>query len=220
MSIKLWSDGHRGAFAHCVEKKSENIKTGDMLQVAILSVREKPTDTRKMGKHHINCGICPLEKLCYVNVIVYNSVWQHARKGVLPQLKKPVRFGSFGDPAFLPLALIDEIKTKTTGHTGYTHQWANNIDPHYKQTLMASVDGVDGNTREQAKDSGYRTFRILKAGEKTAPGEIICPNSTHGVQCADCLLCDGANGKKDIAIAVHGPPVTRAQWNKKEEVTP
>ena len=91
---------------------------------------------------------------------------------------------------------------------------------------MASVESIED--AKKAHAMGWRTFRVLQgvpakkrrkgtpeqnAAMKAAaiavaksllmPGEILCPNYTVDVQCSDCGLCDGANGKKSIAIPAH-----------------
>jgi hypothetical protein len=67
---------------------------------------------------------------------------------------------------------------------------------------MASVDSME--EQQTATAAGWRTFRVardLAAG----PKEIVCPNTTAGVQCADCGLCRGTAVKaKSILIEVHG----------------
>tara|TARA_R100001594_G_C4036505_1_gene262289 strand:- start:742 stop:1395 length:654 start_codon:yes stop_codon:yes gene_type:complete len=217
MSLKVWSNGHIGAFLHCHDKPSANIKTGDMAQLAILAIRYLPTDLLKKGMDYLICGLCALKggKGCYVNPVVYNSIWRHAKKGKMPKLNKPIRLGSYGDPGLLPLKVLKQAIDKAKGRwTGYTHQWSD-IDPSYAQYLMASIDGIDGKTRQQAKAKGYRTFRILGPDDNLEQGEILCPNFTHDVQCRDCLLCSGTEGrgKTDIAIPVHGAPNKIKLWN-------
>ena len=124
-------------------------------------------------------------------------------------MDKPLRLGAYGDPAFIPLEKLEQLTSSAPSYTGYTHQW-HNVDADYARYNMASIDHLNearGITRERAKDLGYRTFRILKENEELDAGEIMCPNYTHGVQCAKCGLCAGTSrGSKDIAIRGHGAP--------------
>jgi len=207
---KIWTDGTVQAIMSNIRTPSANQKTGDMAQVTIIDANKKPTQAIKDRTDHTYCGDCPLRsgKGCYVNPVPYNSVYKAvdgAPVSDVPVLNKPVRYGAYGDPAYIPLERLDAWTDRIPAHTGYTHQW-HRIDADYRRFFMASIDGISDRTREQAKDLGYRTFRILKPGETTAPGEIICPNYTTGIQCRDCKLCAGtASGAKDIAIPVHGP---------------
>ena len=212
--MKIWSDGWRMATLSCLDTKSANAKTGDMIQLSVLPVRETATDSIKGKRDHIQCGDCPLKASlggpCYVNPVSYNAPQKKnasSKVQAVPELNKPLRFGAYGDPGFIPLDKLRELAEAAPGHAGYTHQW-HKIDKGYSALLMASIDHVDnGQTREKAKDLGYRTFRILANGDKLAKNEIICPNTTKGVQCADCLLCAGTSkGAKDIAIIGHGSP--------------
>ena len=209
-TLKVWTDGNIQAIMSNIRTPSANQKTGDMVQVTIIDADKKPTQAIKDRTDSTYCGDCPLRSGvgCYVNPVPYNSVYKAvdgANVAPVPDINKPVRYGAYGDPAFIPLDKLDTWSHRIPAHTGYTHQW-HKVDRDYSRYFMASIDGISDRTREEAKDLGYRTFRILKPGETTAPGEIICPNYTTGVQCRDCKLCAGtASGGKDIAIPVHGP---------------
>lgn len=212
--MKIWSDGHRMATLSCISTKSANAKTGDMVQLSVLPVRETATSAIKNKRDSLICGDCPLKASlggpCYVNPVSYNAPQKKNAKSkveVPKELNKPLRLGAYGDPAFVPLDTLEDVTSKAQGYTGYTHQW-HKIDSKYSKYLMASIDHVDnGQTKAKAKALGYRTFRILTANDTLDENEILCPNSTHGIQCADCLLCAGTSkGAKDIAIMGHGAP--------------
>ena len=217
-SIKVYQDSERFA---TLTHKSSNIKTGNMEQLTILPWIS-PEQAVKLGLDSAVCGDCAFSGkanggtgLCYVNTgQAPRAVWsvtKDAEVEAIPASYKPIRLGAYGDPAFLPLALL---KTLTNGrkHTGYTHQWET-CDKGYSSVLMASIDdqtaGRKGLTaaqlRQQAKAKGYRTFRAIRDAAEMLPGEIMCPNTTKGIQCADCGLCNGASGAKDIVIQIHGP---------------
>lgn len=117
-----------------------------------------------------------------------------------------VRFGEYGDPAFIPLATLARIARVASGTIGYTHQWTY-CDPRYSQYLMASVE-----TEEEAAAAhalGYRYFRVSKTGE-LGPREFSCPASDeqrHRLSCGECVACDGtARGAKraNPVIIEHG----------------
>ncbi len=123
----------------------------------------------------------------------------------------PVRYGAYGDPAMLPgwiVKLVHDSALKATQgkrvHTAYTHQPHRGWAGHLKTLAMASVNNAcDG---EIYRALGWRTFRVTEKPE-AAPGEIICPNFTKGIQCIACGLCDGVRGtndnRKSITIPKH-----------------
>jgi hypothetical protein len=117
-----------------------------------------------------------------------------------------VRFGEYGDPAFIPLRTLARIARVASGTIGYTHQWAYR-DPRYEQYLMASVE-----TEEEAAAAvahGYRYFRASPTGE-LGPREFACPASDeqeHRLSCSECVACDGtARGPRraNPVIIMHG----------------
>ena len=205
---------------------SSNPKTGNMLQAAILPRRVDPFTAVQTGADKAVCGDCPLRPIlarmaksvrCYVRTAQFPlAVWRAVRgKRVKPLSalnltqgkrnrraeNKPVRLGAYGDPVLIPLPMLEEL-TADRKRTGYTHQWRT-CDPAYRRYLMASCetaeDVIDANKR------GWRTFRtVASADSQLMPDEILCPNYTHKVTCADCGLCNGAGKAKNIAIPVHG----------------
>jgi hypothetical protein len=204
-----------------ITEKSTNRKIGDMAQVSVLVDSISPIEALQ-GKDSKICGDCPLRPSkqggCYVTVARFaQAVWRSV-KGLDAvttwATTKPVRLGAYGDPAMLPIKLLAKL-TQGRKHTGYTHQWRK-VAPTYARYLMASIDKLSGNVDtqiKQAKAKGYRYFRVSDDGQDLRKGEILCPNYSHGVSCADCLLCDGSHGKKDkrknIVIPVHGSSVKK-----------
>ena len=202
----------------CLNRASENTKTGAMSQLYMLTTSH-PVQAQKTGAQKRVCGDCALlDKVCYVqrgkgSAALWKAIQGQAVEQV-PDLPFPVRLGADGDPAYCPPEIIEEIVEKAPGHTGYTHQWHKSAN--LQGSCMASIDGLTAKKRgvspaklrQQARGLGYRTFRVLGPGEKLLKNEIMCPNYTHGVQCADCLLCSGKKGpedrRKDIAILGHG----------------
>lgn len=193
---------------------SANRKTGDMAQLQILARHESPTAAIESGTDSVVCGDCPLRKtngkrVCYVNVAhAPLAVWKAVRRAPVTSAvkakarlaRKGIRLGAYGDPAFLPLPLLETL-TDGRVSTGYTHQWTT-ADRRYSRHLMASVETLE--QRTQAKAKGYRTFRVVADLSAIADGEILCPNYTQGINCADCGLCNGAGKAKDIVILAHG----------------
>lgn len=204
---------------------SDNRKTGDMLQVWILAEGMSPVDLVRSGEDSLICGDCVHagkfdERACYVNVAQGpNSVWNAYQRGRYPFLPvsryadvfngRMVRFGAYGDPAFIPLDVLRWVAWHSDGWTGYTHQWR--VRPDLRPYLMASVDSKA--EYWDAKWDGWRTFRVQQNGaDWTTKNEILCPASDEmgrRTQCADCGLCNGvryrpADPRKDIAIRAHG----------------
>ena len=232
-SHKVWQSNAVFAAVTGFERKSSNKKTGDMLQMTILSPNVDPLTAKRNGADGAYCGegerACPLHDVCYViEAQMPLQVWQKV-KDCKPELEKvassskPIRLGAYGDHGFVPLELLDTV-TEDRGHTGYSHQWRF-VSEDYRQYVMASVESEDG--RKDAKKKGYRTFRVLAnwtkkdlerrwttKGEQPTKGEVMCPNFTKGTQCKDCLLCSGTKDKqgnwksvsrvKDICIPAHG----------------
>lgn len=204
---------------------SLNAKTGPMAQVAVLDAEAMPTEVYKNADaQEAMCGKCPLLGPCYVNRIPYNATWRACAGVEVQPLKynrlRSVRLGSLGDPALLPLPLLDTLAAKIGKWTGYTHQWMHTRAHESSAYLMASVDApteAQGHTYEKAKDLGFRTYRILTPGEELKKGEIMCPYTTRGTQCIDCGLCSGSAGKGlvDIATPAGGAPNRKHLLNGK-----
>lgn len=199
---------------------SKNAKTGDVIQIWTLYKHLKPTDASLKGLDVYNCGNCKhrhfLKGACYVNLgYAPNAIWNTYNRGVYRHIEnvpnwlsyfknRNVRFGAYGDPAFIPLHIIQSICSVVNGWTGYTHQWQEDISKDYLNYFMASVDNQEEHS--QALELGYRSFKIVtNEYELDKSKEIVCPNLTHNIQCIDCGLCNGTNLKaKDIVVLVHG----------------
>ena len=72
---------------------------------------------------------------------------------------KPVRLGSYGDPAVIPIDVWIDLLSLASNHTGYTHQWREPDKQDYKSILMASVD-----TQQDIEDAtklGWRQFAVI-----------------------------------------------------------
>lgn len=197
-----------------VTMKSTNVKTGDMASMWILSADEKPTDASKSGSDSAVCGMCPhrhhLGGSCYV--VLFQAplnVYKTYKRGAYPIATdmsifndRLIRFGAYGDPAALPIDILNNIKSRSKNHTSYTHQWKNADKDILKSISMASVDSqVEA---LEAQKNGWRTFRVTNNIKDLLPNEIVCPNTTNNIQCADCKLCSGAGKAKNIVIEVHG----------------
>ena len=200
-------------------KKSDNEKTGDMPQLWILPRDTDPNQATKTGEDSSVCGMCPhrhhLGGACYVTVFQAPlSVWRAYKRGSYATgdgwksevMGRKVRLGAYGDPFAIPQEILDEITDASMmGNTSYTHQWRENSD--LKRVSMASADSLE--EKREANQMGWRTFRVMAENEsgeyQLDDDEIMCPNITRGISCAECGLCGGNQVKaKNIAIIVHG----------------
>ena len=114
-----------------------------------------------------------------------------------------IRFGTYGEPSLLPIALVESMSLLSKSWTGYTHQWKKEWAGDYGKFFMASTH----NQAESrvARGVNYRSFIATKDGSEDAVG---CPASKEmgfKTNCAKCGLCSGTEGKgrKDIKILEH-----------------
>jgi hypothetical protein len=204
---------------------TDNRKTGDMVQTWIIRSDMSPLDASKAKADSSICGNCPhkwsVGGACYVNLgqapmSIYNAykrgAYPHATPEQLQQLlrNRLVRLGAYGDPAAVPVHILQTLTAYASGHTGYTHQMRHkNFDPNVLNYCMASADTLKQATNLWAAKA--RTFRIVQdiTEMKQDGTEIECLSDAKGIPCSDCLLCygkdNGTNGTKpNIVIAVHG----------------
>jgi hypothetical protein len=218
--------------------KTDNAKTGDMVQTWILRDDMLPTEAMKTGADHAICGACPLRgvatngvakgRSCYVNVgNAPQGIYKAMQRGNYPVATraivsrvfrgKLVRLGAYGDPLAVPFQVWDDVVKASSGHTGYTHQWRMPHASAYRHLVMASCETERGVAI--AQDMGWRTFRVRRADDAVMPNEIVCPASDEAGnrrECATCLACDGADrpGKRSIVIIGHGGLVASANVNR------
>lgn len=195
--------------------KSQNSKTGAMIQTWILRADLPPVAAIKEGKDASICGACPLRgdgtgkaRGCYVNVYwapgrVYDTYVRGAYPTLLPEqigmlhAERVIRLGAYGDPGAVPVDLLRLLTRTASSWTGYTHQWR---EANLQDLCMASVDSFS--EAEEARERGYRTFRTLKSVKGLAKPEIICPASQEGgfkTTCEKCRLCDGAHPRLTVS---------------------
>lgn len=204
-------------------KASKNRKTGSMLQVWFIPKWIHPKEAAVSGKASLVCGDCPLQPSkaqpgdpeCYVRPEqAPAAIWHAYKRGSYDKVSsfdvfngRTVRFGAWGDPTKLPLAMVADIAGRASKWTGYTHQWRNPLFQGYRDYLMASADDVE--CQIEASKLGWRTFRVAPAkGELfRMRDEILCPASKeagHKTQCERCGLCNGAQLRtKNIVIVSH-----------------
>lgn len=215
---------------------SANGKTGAMIQTWILRADMAPTDAVRSGADASICADCMHRgapgrtRTCYVvHAQAPQAVWRAYRRGrytrtadgpaewttpdALARLRtllrasgRPVRIGSYGDPAALPLTIVSALASVHRKHTGYTHQWRHY--PALAPYLMASADSLADVSAARAL--GFRTFRTGADASVPAAREISCPASAEAgykSECVKCGLCDGASTgdrRASIRILPHG----------------
>ncbi len=213
--------------------KSDNIKTGALIQIWIIRSDISPLEATHSGEDFSICGDCRhrgiLElqedgttrnklRMCYVlefqaPLAIYRAYKRgsYADASRLPPAEKEalfadraVRIGAYGDPAAAPNRVWAFTTTLAKSWVGYTHRWAELPPSSFLRViLMASVDTLT--EAAQAQSMGWRTFRV---GASPEPGEISCPASEEmgkRVTCVDCGLCAGAfRQAKNITLRPHG----------------
>lgn len=205
--------------------ESDNVKTGNMVQIWILNRSIHPVEAVKTGDDAVVCGDCQHRGTsCYVQIgRAPAGVWKAYQRGAYSHLNKrdyktvfagrAVRFGAYGDPAFMPIGVIRAIADVADGHTGYTHQWRK--ASKLRNYVMASCDSP--RDMWEAREAGWRTFRVATNTSKLQ-GEILCPASEEAgkrTTCIDCQLCDGkfdaTDRRANIMIPVHGARASQFQ---------
>lgn len=200
-------------------KSSTNAKTSSMIQTYILSATDNPIDAVRKGTDASICGGCihrrnPLTGLrtCYVRIDtgphnVYKA-WKRGNYSKLATfesfLGRPVRFGTYGDPAAIPVAIWQNIAAYASMTTGYTHQWRSKKFVQLASFCQASVETANEVALANAK--GFGTFRVLPVLEPVPSDAIHCPASAergHLTTCKECGICDGYS-QKNVAILAHG----------------
>lgn len=208
------------AIATNIVRKSQNAKTGDLIQTWILRSHIDPWKAKLCGKDKSVCGDCKHRKFatCYVELVRNGpcAIYKAYKRGSYAHLNKTnigyfsgrkIRLGAYGEPAAVPAYIWKKILKNSTGHTGYTHAWRY-CAPSLKNVCMASVDTEK--EAEQAKRKGWRTFRVLLPWEnKTNKDEFVCPASVEKgkkTSCEKCLACGGLTSKtkKNPVILPHG----------------
>lgn len=209
-----------------IRGRSQNRKTGDMVQVWILRQDCSPVEAVQTGRDATVCGTCPLRgdgrtgkgRACYVNLgQAPSSVWAGYRRGSYPRVTwshamrlvagRVVRLGAYGDPAMMPLTMARTLVAAASGRTGYTHAWRD-IDPAWSRLLMASADSVAD--RRAARAAGYRSFYVMPKGSAIPRGTMECASTRTdrpSLSCSECLACSGtrvAGRGVDVAIIAHG----------------
>lgn len=192
-----------------VTSKGRNVKTGPVDTLWVLHAGLQPYEAIRQGVDAAVCGDCPMRgmvgkaRLCYVGAYTLSAVWRAALKqGGKVETIKPqssiLRVTGYGDPAAVPLDVLQGLMSQYKFNIGYTHQWR--LMPNIG--LLASVASVA--EKIQANAQGFRTFRVKGPVEDVLPDEIVCPATTRDITCEKCKLCSTQSKAKNIVIDFHG----------------
>ena len=205
---------------------STNGKTGDMIQSYILRSDMSPLQALRTGNDTAMCGGCVHKaesydgktwsgRSCYVRVDTAPlGIYRAWARGNVPRVTlselssltrdRPVRLGTYGDPASVPLAVWDAYTAHATMWTGYTHQSANKKLRDVLKYCQISADSVGDALAAQG--AGIGSFRVLTEGQQPLPFEMVCPASEEAgraATCATCKACSGLDGA-NVVITSHG----------------
>ena len=229
------------AIATGFKRPSKNNKTGDMIQVCFLVVDRSPLEALKDADVNFSiCGKCPMQgvfnaiadkqedRVCYVNIgQSMEQIYQCFIEGRYETydrdqhddlfLGRKIRWGSYGDPAAIPIPIMKHINKLVDGWTGYSHQLLS-IRRRRADSLAKFLMCSCGDLLEyaEAQSRGYRAFLTVPAKfEGQIEDCIECPHYTHGVQCKDCRLCSGLESQaKNILVKAHGSwGIGNHQWD-------
>ena len=209
-------------------EKSSNRKTGDEIQTWILRRDINPVVASNEGLDESICGNCPHRKVnngtCYVNVgQAPNAIWKCYTQGSgYNQITEEeyetlfsdrvVRFGSYGDPAMVPVEVWQKILSAgVKNHTGYTHQWRSEFAQGFKGIVQASCDGLMDFV--DASSAGWKCFLVKPADVADPKGTAHCAASVEKgakTTCASCHLCDGHSAH--VVINAHGKRGHKVVW--------
>ena len=196
------------AVAMCSRERSENGKTGDMIQVAIMSQTVSPARAYFLGEDGDVCpGDCAHRSkprggkgTCYVNKVKLRSAWDRAVALVSAgTIGVPagfwegarVRIGNEGDGAAVPLEVWRTIADECAGWTAYTAGWRG-LSSEWARIFMASVQTPA--EALEASAQGWRFFASSSSPDDDRAYDAIsraCLNTSHGVACVACRGCDG-----------------------------
>jgi len=217
------------------ERSSDNRKTGDMIQVAIMRQDVSPAEAYAAG---LDGAVCPEDCVhiskarggwgtCYVNKVKLRAAWERAARLVKAgEIGAPagffrgayVRIGNEGDGAAVPLHIWNETTEEAAGHTAYTAAWRD-LGPGWSRLFMASVSSPADALRARSK--GWRFFASSMAPSQDAGlAEIsgLCPSDSHGLSCLACRKCDGTDkGEKRPSVWIPGHGITGAAFRREAE---
>lgn len=209
-----------------LNNKSDNGKTGEMIQTWILNANVEPHVAVKTGEDASVCGGCVHRinpetgvRTCYVNLgQAPLGIYRAFKRGIYPDWSgysaeifrdRAVRFGAYGDPAAVPYPVWFDITQVASMWTGYTHQWRSPKFQAFRYLCQASCETYDDVNKANEKDWG--TFQVVPIGGTRNPTTMSCPASTEMGKITTCVECGACNGKNGINVTIlaHGATAKR-----------
>lgn len=199
---------------------SENGKTGKVYQTFILREDVHPVEAQREGLDISICGDCFHrsnefgKRTCYVRLTHGPAgVWKSYNAGNIQPMSaddyaklagQGVRFGTYGDPAAIPVEVWETLAAASKYVLGYTHQWWQARFSGMARFCMASVDTPS--ELIESRDMGYRAFLVTAADDTNAYGLMECRATAIKKHCADCKVCGGNTKAKvcSVFIRAHG----------------
>lgn len=221
-----------------VERPSVNRKVGwGAAHLWILRADTHPVDAADAGLDTAVCGDCPhrgratkgpgRRRTCYVTLAkAPTTIWRRYAEGGYQRVSpsaaaaflpgRLLRLGAYGDPAALPLAVLETLAEGAASTVGYTMQWRDGFA--LAHLCMASCGSWE--EAEQARAYGYRAFVALPGSDPAPAGAMQCPNEATRhrpmpVTCSDCRACGGTGSgtgsahTTHVQIGLHGPAARR-----------
>jgi hypothetical protein len=193
--------------------KYVNRKTGSVVQSYIMRSDVSPTDAARDGADESVCGDCTHRHhtggACYVNLGHGPwNIWKAYKRGNYGAVDdrffdaiegRMLRLGAYGDPAAVPTDVWQMLADVCGSHIGYTHQWRRQEAQSLRHLCMASVDNAFQDV--EAKEMGWRTFRVAASAQPLDDRDFQCVNETRGTNCADCGACYGAREGRAVQPA-------------------
>jgi len=216
--------------------KTDNPKTGNMIQTWIIRSDINPIEAIYNGEDYSVCGDCKhrgdngRDRSCYVVVgqavgRVYraykNNKYSVLSDEVLNKVtrNRMIRLGAYGNISAIPYEITSKLVENSLGYTGYVHNYLT-CDQRFRNICMASVDS--DTEYLSAKALGWRAFRVRGSDEPLLKGEFSCPASEeagHRLTCENCLACSGTRfgrvGGGDVSIIVHGRTSMKKSFNNR-----
>jgi cytochrome c553 len=211
--------------AQCNNASSKNVKTGDMIQVAVMRQDIAPGPAYDAG---LDDAVCPEDCVhrskprggigtCYVDKHRLGFAWQAAvdllHRGIVGvpdgfYAGAEIRLTNDGDGAAVPLYVWKSILCGAKGHSGYTAHWRNLDAATWGRYFMASVSSPADAMRARA--AGWRWFASSGSAEDDAAFAALgreCNADAHGLTCVQCHGCNGNERgarRPSFWLAFHG----------------
>jgi len=223
--------------------RSNNTKTGDMLQTNIIRQDIAPTVASKIGEDYSICKSCIHRgfvdlnskkgtaegRSCYVNLLFLNNIYRAYKRGKYSHLTKEdlrimlfgesLRIGSYGDPGAVPsevwLNLIYNYEIKN--HTGYSHQILDDNNKIINENkYLADFCMVSCDNIKQAKvawSNNLRTYRTITSYDQIDWSYEIVCPESY-LKSVNCKSCGLCRGSKGSkAKSIAIPIIERTKKN-------